>query len=221
MQQDLILADLASSQRSYIRPPYTPSPEITESADPVEPIEGETTPSYGSIYFEWSDVPNATGYLLEVARNNSFTLQASRYITSNNSINIADVFDANRTYYWRVRPFNDLHTCIPFSETQQFQSGTEATAVNEIKAVSDWTIDPNPVATDALVNVRVNATASFNAQVNLYHINGQLVKQLGDRPLLTGENVFTISTNGLSNGVYLVSLLTEEGQIHKRLVISK
>ena len=221
MQQQMVLTDLAGAHRNYIRPPYSPSPEVTESAIPAGPIDGETTPSYGSVYFEWNAVPNATGYLVETARNSSFTLSTNRVITSNNSINISDIFDANKTYYWRVRPFNDLYTCVPFSEAATFKTGTEATAVNEIKAVTDWSIDPNPVATNALVNVRVNATASFNAQVNLHHINGQLVRQIGDKQLHTGENIFTISTNGLSNGVYLVSILTEEGQIHKRLVVSK
>lgn len=220
MQQDIILEDLAGFHRNYIRPAFTPPAEVTEAAEPLEPFN-ETTPAYGSVYFEWAASANASGYLVEIARNSSFTITPSRFITSNTSITISDIFQADRTYYWRVRPFNNLYACVEFSDAVQFETGTEATAVNEIKAVSDWTIEPNPVAKDATVNVRVNANSGFDAQLSLSNIQGQLVRQIGNQRFIAGENRFSISTSGLANGVYLLSIQTDEGQINKRLVVSK
>lgn len=220
IQQNIVLTDLASSHRNYIRTNYSPPGEVTESAEPLGPIDGETTPSFGAVYFEWTAVPNASSYLMEVARNSSFTITPYRVITSNTNVTIADQLDADKTYYWRVRPFNNLYACVEFSDAAQFKTGTAATAVNEIKAVSGWSLEPNPVATNAMVNIHLNATTSFEANINLYNINGQLARQIGTKNFVAGENTFSVSTNGLSNGIYLVAIQTAEGQINKRLVVS-
>lgn len=221
MQQDMVLTDLASGQRNYIRPPYTPSPEVTEAAAPQEPSEGEITPSFGNVYFEWSEVPNATGYLLEVARNSTFTITPHRVVTSNTSVNISDIFTADRKYYWRVRPFNDLYSCVDFSEPVSFTTGTVQTAANELEMVNSWSVNPNPVATEAQVNVQVNAATAFEGNVTLHSINGALVQEVGQKNFIAGENNFLLATNRLNSGVYFISIQTDGGRINKRLIVTK
>ena len=79
---------------------------------------------------------------------------------------------------------------------------------------------PNPAQNE--VNIRIND--NFNevigtqAQINIFNINGQLMAQKEQ----TLENVFTISTADLSNGVYFVHILAQNGAMSmEKLAIQK
>lgn len=79
---------------------------------------------------------------------------------------------------------------------------------------------PNPTAdVTTLVIDAVNASA---LNVNIYDINGKLVASpVVNQNLSIGENTFTFNTSNLNNGVYFVTLNSNNGKETVKLVVSK
>ncbi|MBK7936034.1 MAG: fibronectin type III domain-containing protein [Lewinellaceae bacterium] len=85
----------------------------------LAPADGENVPETGAV-LSWSTVPNATHYLLQYSRITSFQVKEFELVTTDTSYTIAADLLANKTYYWRVRPFNHWYACTPFSPQQSF-----------------------------------------------------------------------------------------------------
>lgn len=77
-------------------------------------------------------------------------------------------------------------------------------AVNSI-GLNSVSLYPNPVSTEATLNV--NAAAAGTAQLRVYDLNGRLVidRQLGFAS--EGENLYTLQTENLGKGMYLVNVI--------------
>lgn len=96
-----------------------PAGDITETPTLLSPIGGELSPSVGTV-LEWSPVPNATHYVLQVSRLASFAILELETVTTEASHTLGALVP-NITYYWRVRPFNDWYACSPMSMRESFK----------------------------------------------------------------------------------------------------
>lgn len=222
-QKDAIIADLESFQRNYIRPDYTPSvEEITETPVLVSPINGETTEFYNKVTFNWEAVSGAQFYFLEVDFQPTFGANPQRYIIEGaTSKTIEDYFTSDRDYYWRVRPFGEYVTCgTPFSTTGALHTSI-LSATYQIAAVNGWTVRPNPISTQQVLNVEIEAQQSFDAQINLYNTAGQLMKTIDNRNFGIGVNTVELSVAGLNPGLYFITISSEEGVLNKKVIITK
>ena len=72
-------------------------------------------------------------------------------------------------------------------------------------SVGTVSVYPNPVYGDA--HLTLNGNVSGNATLRIYDLNGRMVatRQLGT--VSAGENNFTVSTEGLSKGMYLINVI--------------
>lgn len=222
-QKDAIINDLESNARNYIRPGYTPSTEeITEQPVLVSPVEGETADGYNYVKLDWDAVPGAQKYFVEIDRFQNFSFNPVRYVVSETSVEVLDKLLPSTTYYWRIRPFAEYITCgTPFSETRSVKTPSNTVNVGEIEAVDAWTVQPNPVSTDQVLTVSINATQSFEAEVNLYSLTGQLVRKLNNRDFGVGSTTIELSTEGLTPGLYLVAVNSREGVLKQKVVVTK
>ncbi|MEM6320703.1 MAG: zinc-dependent metalloprotease, partial [Bacteroidota bacterium] len=205
-QVDLMLADIATPGRNFLTTnDYSPSSdEITDSPKLVSPINREVTSSFNKVKLDWDRVAGATSYLVEVDRSSSFNIDNFKYITSSSSIVLEDVLEADRNYRWRVTPFNPSNTCSPPSETARFITGL-STSVSTIETVNEWTIQPNPTTANQTVTIKVTASETFDATLQLFSTTGQLVKQVPQQ-FDKGTTTLNLETSDLSKGIYLVSL---------------
>ncbi len=96
-------ASFYSQIQPYIAP-HTPSPPVANPA---------TFVATNGFRANWTSVNGATGYRLDVARNNSFT----NYVAGYQNFNVGNVLgrnvtglSASTTYYYRVRAFNGSGT---------------------------------------------------------------------------------------------------------------
>ena len=220
MQMSIAITDLNSPQRAYIRPPYSPPSEITETSSLISPVQGENTPGYNQVDFQWEEVEGASAYFLEIDRFPTFAFVPTRFIVYGTSKTVEDIFDLDVTYYWRVKPFNNLHTCASTTNSSSFRTGTAVNTQDVVSFVNEWSVDPNPASNAGTLNIRIDSETSFEADVNLFSMNGQLAKSIGSRRFDAGNNLFQLSLNDLSSGVYLLSLQTAEGKMNKRIVIT-
>ncbi len=215
--------DLMSGQRNYIRADDAPSTAaITGSPSLMEPIDGETTAGYNLVAFDWTPVDNADAYLLEISTAPTFLNNPQRYIVNGTYKIVEGTFVANATYYWRVRPFNKYITCgTSYTERESFVTGTSV-SVAEIDAVSGWNVSPNPVSSNESLTIQIDATADFDASVVLYNTAGQTVKTITSQVFNPGQSTLEVSTSGLNPGLYIVTMISEDGGVlNKKVVVTK
>ncbi|GJM32786.1 MAG: hypothetical protein DHS20C18_17870 [Saprospiraceae bacterium] len=220
IQQQLVLTDLASSQRFYIRPNYTPQHAIiSETPALTYPIDGATTDNYNWVNLQWEQVPGAQFYLLEISRIASFAIDPVEVIVYGNSKIITNL-QADKTYFWRVTPMNEAYTCAGSSTIGNFKTGSTTVSNQELSSVNQWSVAPNPVKANSSLTINVDASVSFTATINLRDVTGRQVRNIGDQSFNLGQQNREISLSGLSAGVYFISLDSEEGRTTKRIVVT-
>jgi hypothetical protein len=222
-QSEAMVNDLYSTARNYVRPGITPDlTEITEAPELVSPINGESTPGYNLVEFDWDAVDGADYYVLEIDFLPTFAGSPSRYVVSNATFKVVeDIFNANSTYYWRVRPFGEYFTCgVQYSERGDFVTGS-IVATQEVEEVSGWNIRPNPIRTGGMLQIEVEAGQSFQGTINLYSSTGQLLKSLNRLDFNTGGTNVEMDVNGLAAGIYIATIETNFGVLNKKVLITK
>ncbi len=70
---------------------------------------------------------------------------------------------------------------------------------------SSISIFPNPVMGEA--NLAVNAAESGNAVLRIYDLNGRMVAERRLGYVSEGEQLYTIGTEGMAKGMYLVNVI--------------
>ncbi|RME00669.1 MAG: hypothetical protein D6816_13355, partial [Bacteroidetes bacterium] len=121
-QKQEIQNSLFSSNRNYVRPNYTPNlTEINQSPTVISPSQNEEIATYNHVQLEWSEVPGADYYLLEIS---NATIGTRTYIVEDNSLLLTDL-EPNKGYIWKVMAFNEYHTCANYSTQKIFKTGGE------------------------------------------------------------------------------------------------
>ncbi len=215
MQKSLVAADLSS--RTYLDTDYTPpATEIITDLNVNTPLDGETTAYYNVVVFDWENIAGANHYLIEVDLLPTFNLAPVRKVSEWSGA-IIEGLNANTTYYYRVRPFNEYYTCADFSETYSFTT-SDVVSVDAPDFVSAVHILPNPMTRGMQAQVYVQSDRSFEAEVALWSLSGE--RLFASREVIwAGEQVLSLPTADLASGIYLVVLTSEEGVLSRKLVI--
>lgn len=222
-QQDLINSDLNSFARNYLRLDPTPTLPILSSetvTNLVYPIEGETTPFYNYVNFEWEAVPGATAYYLEIDRVPTFSLTPIRLVVYGNTKEIEDL-DSDRNYYWRVRPFNAMSGCAPASSINNFSTGDGITSTETPSFLEEFSVYPNPVFGQSEVQLRLNSEKAFRGQVAMLDITGRPTGVQRTYDFNVGEQQMSLNIADLTSGIYLLQVESEAGRFTQKVVIAR
>ena len=171
-------------------------------------------PDYGaeklrlSVQFEWSAVPSADKFELQLAEDSLFTSLLKNVSTSQNSATIRTLLP-DKTYYWRVKAhttkFNYIYSNIgkfstapPFSISQNY---------------------PNPFNTTTVIEFYV----PYNSRIKLrvYNVLGELVENLIDDEFPEGKHTYNWDASYLSSGVYLLQIEGDDFNQVKKAVLLK
>ncbi len=222
-QENLMIADYNHSSRNYLRNnAVTPNlTEITQVPTPNFPINNQFTPGFNSVTFNWTAVTGADFYLLEIDVAQSFSSNPIRIVVPNANSHTVTTLEANRTYFWRVRPYNAYRTCAPFSPVAQFRTNSMVVSTNDITDLDSWTIVPNPVALESVFQVSLRANKGFEGIFTLYNPAGQVVRRLGAYRIQGGENTLDFNTAPLQPGLYILALDHEGGREVRRIVVAR
>jgi hypothetical protein len=228
-QLDIIRANLVSDEvfsiqtpsRDYLRnssgPPTTT--EITELPQLLLPQNESIVSNAGTIYLEWTAPAGATHYLLEISPVPTFSIQTQRFTVEGNSFELdGSLVTLGRKYYWRVLPYNALSTCMPPTANKAFTIG-ETTAVQEIPEIESFNILPNPAPSNQQFQLLAEVSERFEAQGALFNTTGQMIKALGQYNFVAGSNTFSIPTDNLAPGIYMLSLQSEKGRSIRRIIV--
>ncbi|MDX1409376.1 MAG: T9SS type A sorting domain-containing protein, partial [Saprospiraceae bacterium] len=217
-QMNLVQSDYFSPGRAYLRTGYTPT-QVPVNNEVVYnyPVNGEETPSFQQVQFDWEDTPGATHYLFIIDRFSTFSLEPERYIVEGSSFEIEEL-EANRTYYWKVWPFNETQTDAGWAETQSFETGT-ATAVRTIAGVEQFDAYPNPV-TDGQLIVSIQLATGVTADIEVVDLAGRVVRMTPDIFIEAGQPWTTqLDVSGLDAGLYVLHVRSSEGILSRKFSI--
>ena len=216
-QKGLVAADLDS--RLNLQTNFSPkATEITGVPQPLSPINGAVTDGYNNINFSWTEVEGANQYFLEIDQLPNFSLNPKRMTVWGTS-KVVTGLNPNLTYYWRVRAFNEYATCTDYSLGATFVSGL-TTSTDESALVNGWEVMPNPVNSGATLTLTLEAAQSFEANVQLANLSGQVLYQTS-RQVPQGATALELPTANLAPGLYLVSVKTGDAVLTRRVVVSR
>ncbi len=217
-QVDIMNADLSSNDRNYLDNTF--SPTATEINTPTDlllaPTSAATVPYYNTVLIEWQAVPGATHYLVDVDIISTFgTTQSQTFIETTNS-KLLTTLSPNRTYYWRIKPFNHLVGCAA-TRTRNFKTPATS-ATQDIEGLSAWQLSPNPVTAN-VANLSISADQTLEADVRVTDATGRTVSLQKNVSFPQGESKYELHTEGLANGLYFVSLESGHGRNVRKMSV--
>ncbi|RIA09104.1 putative secreted protein (Por secretion system target) [Flavobacteriaceae bacterium MAR_2010_72] len=111
---------------------------------------------------------------------------------------------------------DDFIVSFPNNGTCQYVNGTLVTLSDDEVSFNDKvSVYPNPLLKGDLITVKFKSNLS--AKFEIYNVAGKLVSN----DLLSNQNSKEISTNNLTNGIYLLKISTDEASTTRKIVIMK
>ena len=183
-----------------------------------KPLKGDTV-AFNAVTLEWSTIPGATNYLVEVSRISSFAATLTEtYYTTTNLLSLTDLVN-NRTYYWRVRAYNRNSFCGSNSTTSTFRAGTPATTgVDDLTAKASFRVFPNPLADNQNLSMESNLSESARLNVRLFDLSGKLL-QTANYEAIAGKNRLQFTPNKLPKGIYVLNIVGDKINVTEKIVI--
>lgn len=182
------------------------------------PVGGAIAPGGAEVVLSWEAVPNATHYIVEVARLPDIPFTVAKQTVTTNSATITGL-QAGKRHYWRIRPYNPRFTCTAFSPVEQFIT-EDALAVSQPGYLSYLEAYPNPLPSGQGLRVDIQAPQPFDARIGLFSATGARVKDWGRHPVREGEQVMEFSAEGVAAGLYLLQVDTPGGRVLEKIVVN-
>lgn len=202
---------------------------ITVAQTLVYPLTSTDSLPYNYVMLTWNSVPNASLYHIMISKYSSFNnlvvdiftadtfFIATPVTTLSNTMNKIDSF---KVYYWKVKPFNPVYTCATYSGSKSFfAKGYSPTYIGKDKFpyLNSIKVFPNPVF-DNHVKISLEANSSFEMQVSVYNVFGNLVKN-ANLSFQPGIDIQTLKLPELESGVYFLQLESEGGKYVQKLTV--
>jgi hypothetical protein len=204
---------------------YEENPDWISEEEPLEfvastvttflsPTEGAEVP-FDEVLLAWEPVANASQYILQISPLPTFGIR-SEYVIDETELVLTDLV-ADRTYYWRITPFNDYHFCAPISEVGTFTT-TGVSNLPTVEGLTAFHIYPQPAKTGSEITADLTTQTSLNGNLRLYSSLGEL---LWDLPFdySPGKHSVSIPTTRLAAGLYILAVQTPNGQTVRKLVV--
>ena len=175
-------------QTNSINTNFTPTTTtaITEQTTLEIPADEEVL-AFKNVYFDWSAVDGAEGYIFEIDRFISFNVFAEKYDITDGSSRLELDLNPDTKYYWKVTPYNSYSSCVGTTPVQSFTTG-DAVSTTEIASVSTWSISPNPVSVGNTIQLSLDTNEAFQANISIHNIAGQLIKEIRNENFYIGNN---------------------------------
>jgi hypothetical protein len=192
------------------------APDVSAPPILTGPVNGQMAPAEGAL-LQWSPVAGATHYLLQASRFGSYIVKDVEIITTDTSYLSGQLFP-DKTYYWRVRPFNYWYTCTQFSGSATFKTLT----VRTVEADSEgWRCYPSLLAPAQPLTIEwPPAWQNRNGYCFVYNVSGQIVWQSHiNTPAL--QTTLRMPSDNWPAGIYRLVAVSEKGIKSQSLVLTE
>ena len=186
------------------------------SVTPITPLEDEVVPFYDEVTLEWEPVLGATRYYVEITPSSVFGFVLYKYVVNTNSL-ITNDLRQNRTYYWRVTPYNEQYTCVEPVGSFSFMT-SNVTDIPVVEGLVSFAVLPNPANAGAALQLHFGMEQSLDVEINLYSITGQLLESVAYEAL-PGNNKVLWDQLDFPPGMYLIGLESGKGKHFEKIII--
>jgi hypothetical protein len=208
-------ANLFEEKASYLHNQQAGPPLSTIPPTLLLPTMDEQV-HFEQAQLSWTPVENATGYLVQVSLLSSFSALTTEYLTTSPELLLNGLLN-NRTYYWRVRAYNDYAFCAAASAAASFRTA-QLTGLNSIAGLSGLSLSPTPTPAGSPAVLEFESARAFPAHLQLFMPTGQLILSL-PAAVQTGLNRLEVATAALPPGMYFLRLQGPAGQLVERMVV--
>ncbi len=181
--------------------------------DLLQPANNTILEVGSSFDFEWEDVENNTGYVIQLSVNDPLFTEPTEVPSDSNLSDLALVFDNftgdNETVFWRV--IANGENCNQFSETFSFILDLSS-AVTEINGTT-ISILPNPF--ESFLEIDFSQPLDSDTTIELFDLSG---RQIQTQRVAKGDIQLSINTLSIPSGIYFIRLLNDELSIVEKLV---
>lgn len=214
-QTERMLGNYNGVARNYLRSGYIPNEnEMQNEIELLSPAQGETMENYNSVSLNWSEVEGATYYLVEVFDSKDYFYHYTRGLS-----HIETRLSEKKNYFWSVIPFNEANTCLGYSILNNFfKTGESVTSTENLEAVEELTIFPNPSSANQDLKVQFTTDKSEEVNIIIFDISGRKVFE-NEMISKNGGNRVNIPSKYLEKGIYVLTLQTERGSSSRKVVI--
>ncbi len=211
-------------------PPTTT--EVTGLTTVVTPADnGTASIANSTVRLDWTDVPGATWYYVEVFGTSFPTLwfpnlndvKFKGIVTTGNSH--FDLSTAGLTvgahYAWRVKAINQYSTCASLSPYTKFEA-TTSTAIKDLSIDKQMNlkVNNNPI-TSTDIPLSIYTAEEVIGSIQIYAMDGRVIVTLAKETISAGENLIQIPAADLPNGIYLAVVATDRGSLQQKFVIQR
>jgi hypothetical protein len=164
-------------------------------------------------------VPNATHYLVQASRFTNFSFKQVDIVTTD-TFAIAGQLTPNLKYYWRIRPFNNRHTCAPFSTLATFKTSTtiETTGPD----AEGWRCFPTILTPGQSLSVETpQSWQGSEIMCRIYNAAGQLLWQQKQHWTTRQNSLEIPSSSQWPAGVYQLIFSGDQGVKVVKLTVGR
>jgi peptidyl-prolyl cis-trans isomerase B (cyclophilin B) len=167
--------------------------------------------------FSWDPVPNADSYTLQVSTSATFTTQSMIYNTAGLTTTSQQVngLNPNALYYWRVRSASGTIQGF-YSVKFSFTTGS-STGIDDDPQFHILTLYPNPV--QSFLNGSIRATSGKEITITLSDGIGKHL--FSEKYIPSTDNFqFSIPAEKLSNGIYLLTVISGNQALMRKISVA-
>jgi hypothetical protein len=171
----------------------------------------------------WTASAVATGYFLDVALDNAFTLPVSGFIGKNvgnvTSFKVTHL-DPTTTYFYRVRAYNAQGE----STNSNVISVSTITGVDQLEGEIQTTFKlfqnyPNPF--NPTTKIQFGIPKNVMVRLSIYNIIGQEIATLVNREMSQGLYSIEFDATKLNNGIYFYNIQAGDFSQTKKMILLK
>jgi hypothetical protein len=168
-QISVMRATLATEKADWVTPAMLQQP-VTELPEQLEPVMGQNQPVTGARLV-WKSVPHATHYVVQASRIPSFGYKELDIVTTD-TFAVCGALTANKTYYWRIKPFNYWHACQPFTAAETFFTNP-STETGE-PDTDGWRCYPSVISDESVITLQTPSSwTGAPVQISIFDMAGR------------------------------------------------
>ncbi|MEY3053320.1 MAG: hypothetical protein RLY31_3105 [Bacteroidota bacterium] len=221
-QIEAMRANLLTDRSNLLYNTSALPPPVAADIAVLTPLPGDTIPTFLDVPFAWEPLPWAEGYYLEITVLSNFQAVLHRFATQGaTTYTVENLLKKNKTYYWRVRPFNRWHTCKSYSPVFSFQTGDVETVntTTTVQHLPQLNILRNPIphgSPEALFTV--SAPLPNPLSVALVAPTGGILRKQS-LPAVPADGIVRLAVDNLPPGLYFILVETAAQVLSGKLMI--